>query len=124
MTTHREAFIRTQSYYRITGTALHEITGISRNHISEYINNKRDMRTESLDRLVQAMEELEPGALQFYTDELRERKSKVTVTNPKALVDAMDNKQMSELMFAIAARLGNKKNSKQVNKSDQLAAIA
>ncbi len=108
MTTHREAFIRTQSYYRITGMALHEITGISRNHISEYINNKRDMRTESLDRLVQAMDELEPGALQFYTDELRGRKSKVTVTNPKALVDAMDNKQISELMFAIAAKMGNK----------------
>ena len=124
MTTHREAFIRTQSYYRITGKALHEITGISRNHISEFINNKRDMRTESLDRLVKAMDELEPGALQFYTDEMTGRKSKVTVANPKALVDAMDNKQLSELMFAIAAKMGNKKNSKQVNKSDQFAAIA
>ena len=119
MTTHREAFIRTQSHYSITGTALHKMTGISQNHISEYINNKRDMRTESLDRLVQAMDELEPGAMQFYTDKLRGRKSKVTVTNPKALVDGMDNKQMSELMFAIAAKMGSK--SKNQLENEQLA---
>ena len=119
MTTHREAFIRTQSYYRITGKALHEITGISRNHISEFINNKRDMRTDSLDRLVLAMDELEPGAMQFYTDELRGKKSKVTIVNPKALVDKMDNKQMSELMFAIAAKMGNKADKQPEN--EQLA---
>ena len=119
MTTHRKAFIRTQSYYRITGKALHEITGISRNHISEFINNKRDMRTDSLDRLIQAMDELEPGALQFYTDELRGRKTKIAVANPKALVDAMDNQQISELMFAIAAKMGNK-TDKQLKK-EQLA---
>lgn len=119
MTTHREAFIRTQSRYSITGTALHKITGISQNHISEYINNKRDMRTESLDRLVQAMDKLEPGALQFYTDELRGKKSEVTIVNPKALVDKMDNEQMSELMFAIAAKMGSK--SKNKLKNEQLA---
>jgi hypothetical protein len=116
MTTHREAFIRTQSYYRITGMALHEITGVSRNHISEFINDKRDMRTDLLDRLVQAMEELEPGALQFYTDEIRGRDHQVIVSNPIALVDAMDNKQLSELMFAIAAKMGDKTSNQTVNK--------
>lgn len=121
MTTHREAFIRTQSYYRITGMVLHEITGISRNHISEFINNKRDMRTDLLDRLVQAMDELEPGALQFYTDELRGKKCKVTMDNPKALIDSMDNNQISELMFAIAAKMGNKVENQFEN--EQLAAI-
>ena len=119
MTTHREAFIRTQSYYRITGTALHEITGISRNHISEFINSKRDMRTSLLDQLVLAMEELEPGALQFYTDELKGKKFKVIVPDPQALVDAMDDRQISELMFAIAAKMGNKINSQQ--QKEQLA---
>lgn len=77
------------------------------------------MRTESLDRLVQAMDELEPGALQFYTDELRGKKSEVTLVNPKALVDKMDNEQMSELMFAIAAKMGSK--SKNKLKNEQLA---
>lgn len=118
MTTHREAFIRTQSYYRITGMALHEVTGISRNHISEFINNKRDMRTESLDRLVQAMEELEPGAFQFYTDELRGKKYKANIVDPAALIDDMDNQQMSEVMYAIARRMGGNKQSRYTEEEE------
>lgn len=116
---HREAFIKTKRYFGITGLKLHEVTGVSRNHISEFINYKRDVTTSVFDRLIAGMEELEPGALQFYTDEVRGKKSKVTVANPKALVDAMDNKQMSELMFAIAAKMGNK-TDKQFEK-EQLA---
>ena len=77
------------------------------------------MRTSLLDQLVLAMEELEPGALQFYTDELKGKKFKVIVPDPQALVDAMDDRQISELMFAIAAKMGNKINSQQ--QKEQLA---
>lgn len=115
MTTHREAFIRTQRYFRISGISLHELTGVSRNHISEFINNKRDMRTASLDKLVKAMEKLEPGALQFYTDELRGERSRRTF-NPMAFVEAMDDEDVSKLMFAIAAKMGNKSDIQLKNK--------
>ncbi|MGV2830816.1 hypothetical protein [Myxosarcina sp. GI1(2024)] len=43
---------------------------------------------------------------------------------PADLIGLMDDRQLSKLMFAVAARLGNHKNSKQTNKNDQLTAIA
>lgn len=114
--THREAFIKTKRYFGISGSELHRVTGVSRNHISEFINRKRDITSDLLDRLVVGMDELEPGALQFYTDEIRGRDHQVIVSNPIALVDAMDNKQLSELMFAIAAKMGDKTSNQTVNK--------
>ena len=105
---HREAFIKTKRYFGITGLKLHEVTGVSRNHISEFINYKRDVTTTVFDRLIAGMEEIEPGALQFYTDEVRGKKPNVTVANPTALIDAMDNEEISKLMFAIAAKMGNR----------------
>jgi predicted transcriptional regulator len=113
---HREAFIETKNYFGITGSDLHRVTGVSKSHLSEFINRKRDITTDLLDRLITGMEELEPGALQFYTDELRGRDYKVIASNPKALVDAMDNEQLSELMFAIAAKMGSKTSNQAENK--------
>jgi hypothetical protein len=116
MTTHREAFIKTKRYFGISGAGLRRVTGVSENHISEYINCKRDITTDLLDRLIAGMDKIEPGALQFYTDEIRGRDHKIIVSNPKALVDAMDNAQLSELMFAIAAKMGNKSDIQLKNK--------
>lgn len=122
MTEHREAFIKTKRCFGITGKKLSEATGVSENHISEFINlkkdgsaYKRDVTTSVLDRLVAGMDEIEPGALQFYTDEVRGKKVNVTVANPTALVEAMDNDQISKLMFAIAAKMGNKASNKLEN---------
>jgi predicted transcriptional regulator len=114
--THREAFIETKNYFGITGSDLHRVTGVSRSHISDFINRKRDITTDLLDRLITGMDEIEPGALQFYTNELKGRDHKIIVSNPKALVDAMDNAQLSELMFAIAAKMGNKSDVQLKNK--------
>ncbi|MGK7916120.1 MAG: hypothetical protein AB4038_11360 [Prochloraceae cyanobacterium] len=105
---HREAFCKTKRYFGITGSALHRQTGVANNHISEFIRGKGKVSTDILDRLVQGMIELEPEALQFYVSELAGKKINHSVANPTALVDAMDNKQISELMFAIAAKMGNK----------------
>lgn len=101
MTTHREAFIRTQNYYGIKGSVLFRQTGVAQNLISEFCSGKRDITTKSLDRLLKGMEELHSGALQFYLDELKGK----SVPDPSALIDAMTNDQLSKLMFAIANRM-------------------
>ncbi|MEO1671529.1 MAG: hypothetical protein AAFR77_12205 [Cyanobacteria bacterium J06631_2] len=116
---HREAFCKTKRYFGITGSALHRQTGVSNNHISEFIRGKGKISTDVLDRLVKGMIELEPEALPFYINALAGKKANGSVTSPKALVDKMDNEQMSELMFAIAAKMGSK--SKNQLKNEQLA---
>lgn len=123
---HREAFKKTKNYFRITGKELHKQTGVSENHISEFLRGKRAVSTDILDRLVQAMEELEPESKQFYTDQIREKESKAsTLANidPSILVRNMNNEQLSKLMFAIAAKMGNKSKDAGEGKSesDQLA---
>ena len=112
MATHRQAFIRTHGHYKVTGAALHRMTGISANQISEYLNNKRDMRTETLDRLLRAIEQLHPGALQFYSYELMEGEQ----PNPCDLIDGMDDDQIAQLMFAIAKRMSPSKTDTAKNK--------
>ena len=104
---HREAFKKTKSYYGITGSKLHKQTGVSQNHISEFINDKSKISTEVLDLLVDGMEELEPGAKQFYIQELMGKSIKLAC-DPKILVNSMDANDISELMFAIANRMKNK----------------
>ena len=119
---HREAFIHTKRYFGITGAALSRQTGIDHNRISEFINlkkdgsgqYKRDLSSSVLDRLVEGMDEIEAGAKLFYLQELAGKGTKISF-NPVTLVNSLDNKQISELMFAIAARMG-KTNSQPENK--------
>jgi transcriptional regulator with XRE-family HTH domain len=117
---HREAFKKTKSYFGITGKQLHQHTGVSENHISEFLRGKRAVSSDVLDRLVEAMEELEPGSKQFYSDEIKGKKSKVAIganIDPSILVEDMNNEQLSKLMFAIAAKLGSK--SKDLSREQQ-----
>jgi plasmid maintenance system antidote protein VapI len=48
---HREAFKKTKNYFSITGKQLHQQTGVSENHISEFLRGKRAVSTDVLDRL-------------------------------------------------------------------------
>ena len=47
------------------------------------------------------------SSLLFYIQELMGKGAKISF-NPVTLVDSLDNKQISELMFAITAKMGNK----------------
>ena len=118
---HREAFIRTKRYYGIQGSKLSRHTGVDENRISEFINlkkdgsgkYKRDLASSVLDTLVQGMEELEPGAKQFYIQELMGKDIKLSC-DPEILVNSMDDRDISDLMFAIANRMSE-------NNKDRLA---
>jgi transcriptional regulator with XRE-family HTH domain len=58
----REIFREVKRSHGVTGKAISQLTGISQNHISEYINGKRDVTSETLWRMVDAMEQLSKGA--------------------------------------------------------------
>lgn len=62
----REAFIKTKNELGITGKALAEQSGIDNPAISQYINGKRDITTETLWKLLQGLEILNPGAIKLY----------------------------------------------------------
>lgn len=63
---HRKAFIDTRTYYGIKNKSLHEQSGVSLDRISKFINYKSDVTTDILNKLVDAMDRLEPGAKRHY----------------------------------------------------------
>lgn len=62
----REAFIKTKNELGITGKALADQCGIDNPAISQYINHKRDITTDTLWKLLQGLEALSPGAIKLY----------------------------------------------------------
>ncbi|MGK7897396.1 MAG: helix-turn-helix domain-containing protein [Xenococcus sp. (in: cyanobacteria)] len=100
---HREAFIKTRTYFGVKGNALHEVTGVSADHISKYSTGKRDVSSEVLDKLIEGMEILQPGAKKYYCQLLYGKRS----ISPEEIVEGMDNEELSQLMMAIAAKVGS-----------------
>ena len=118
---HREAFTKTKKYFGISGKKLHQQTGVSANHISEFLNGKKTVSSDLLDRLVEGMEEIEPGAKQFYaTQMLGYNRQALANVEPEILVDAMDNEQISKLMFAIAAKMDKSNKTNRQPENEQL----
>ena len=100
---HRQAFVDTKTYYGIKGNALSRASEVSAKHISEYSTGKRDVSSAVLDKLIQGMENLEPGAKRYYCQLLYGKKS----LSPEEVVENMDNEELSSLMMAIAAKVGS-----------------
>ncbi len=100
---HREDFLKTRKYYGIKGNKLHEVTGVSANHISEYSRGKRDVSSAVLDKLVEGMESLAPGSKKYYCELLYGKQ----LFQPEKMVELMDADELSELMMAIAVRVGS-----------------
>lgn len=62
----RETFIRVKNELGVTGKALSEKSGVDNSRISEYINSKRDVSSETLWELLNGLESLSPGAIKLY----------------------------------------------------------
>lgn len=69
----REIFKKVKVHCGVTGKAISQHTGISENHISEYLRGKRDVTSQTLDRMIEAMDELSPGAKKYFGDSLAGR---------------------------------------------------
>ena len=123
-------FKQTMDHYGIKGSELAEAMGCSRNNISEIRTGKTKPQIDRFWELIETIEQLAPGAKCYFSNLISENnttfllKDKVNSIDTNELVAAMNDEQLSKLMFAVAARLGNKKNNKQIDKREELAAIA
>ena len=123
-------FKQTMDHYGIKGSELAEAMGCSRNNISEIRTGKTKPQIDRFWELIETIEQLAPGAKRYFSNLISENNTtfllKDTVDNldTAELVAAMDDEQLSKLMFAVAVRLGNKKNNQQIDKSRNFAVIA
>ena len=123
-------FKQTMDHYGIKGSELAEAMGCSRNNISEIRTGKTKPQIDRFWELIETMDKLAPGAKHYFSNLIDGNNTtfllKDTVDNldTAELVAAMDDEQLSKLMFAVAVRLGNKKNNQQIDKSRNFAAIA
>jgi transcriptional regulator with XRE-family HTH domain len=120
----REIFKEVKKCRRITGKAISQITGISANHISEYINGKRDVTGDTLWRMIEAMEELSPGArCQFGREIIGDRSAQSVEDNRLEInFDELDENQLADCMVALGKAWKNKQISKNSDNKELLAA--
>ncbi len=123
-------FKQTMDHYGIKGSELAEAMGCSRNNISEIRTGKTKPQIDRFWELIETMDKLAPGAKRYFSNLIDGNnttfllKDRVDSLDTAELVAAMDDEQLSKLMFAVAVRLGNKKNNQQIDKSRNFAAIA
>lgn len=123
-------FKQTMDYYGVKGTELSDAFGCGRGYISDIRNGKCNPPIDRFWELIETLDKLAPGAKKYFGNSIAQNNADffiedlVNSIDPADLIRAMDDGQLSKLMFAVAARLGNKKYNKQTNKNDQLAAIA
>jgi transcriptional regulator with XRE-family HTH domain len=96
----RNIFKQTKKDHGITGKAISRLTGVSENHISEFLNGNRDMTSQTLWRLVEAMDELSPGAKRDFGLRLAGLSQGLTT-----LVEQMPPEEVSDTLTAIAESL-------------------
>ena len=124
-------FKQTMDYYGVKGTELSNAFGCGRGYISDIRTGKCNPPIARFWELIETLDKLAPGAKKHFGNLIAENNADffledlVKNIDPADLIRVMDDRQLSKLMFAVAARLGNQKNSQQkINKSDQLTAIA
>jgi len=110
------AFRKVKQWHGVTGKTLYERTGISQNHISEYINGKRDIGTKKLSLLVEALDEESPGAKRDFLKLVGGDNSEHVVISPECLVKKMSQSEKARLLIALAESITPKedKNHKQL----------
>lgn len=99
----REKFIEVQESRRITGKAISEISGVSTNHIAQFRKGNRDVTSETLWQLIQAMEKISPGAKLEFCQRLA----------GEDFFSEIGNEQLSKILFAIARILEQRRLSPQ-----------
>ncbi|PPS41936.1 helix-turn-helix transcriptional regulator [Chroococcidiopsis sp. TS-821] len=105
-----EAFDKTLRKYTISAKALSQLAGVSEAHISRFRNGKGvAMAHNTLEEILSAMEQLEPGSKSFFYLLLAGKES--VQSDIDLFVQSMDDAQLSSLLAAIARRVSPKTNS-------------
>ncbi|MFW6264165.1 MAG: helix-turn-helix domain-containing protein [Cyanobacteriota bacterium] len=103
----RQVFIETQESRRITGKSLSDLSGISANHIAQFRRGNRDMTSEMLWQLVEAMDKISPGARVEFCQRL--------AGQSVADINQMNSEQLSSVLFAVANTLQSRRLSDRNN---------
>ena len=67
---HLEALKKVKERRRITGKELHRATGVAESNLSDFFKGKINVGITTLDKIVDGMEKVSPGARQEYAREL------------------------------------------------------
>ncbi|OCR00274.1 hypothetical protein BCD67_25040 [Oscillatoriales cyanobacterium USR001] len=114
-----EIFRVTIERYGISGKQLSKFSGVSENHISEFRRGKTGISTEVMWKLIEAMDEIKPGARAYFCTRLAGvegfgNNSQISV--PKQLeslldmqnmVDGLSDDTLALLLMVVAARIKN-----------------
>lgn len=100
------AFDATLRRFKITGESLSEASGVSTGAISTFRNDVAGVTTDTLERLVVA---LEPEAFEFWLSQIAAGREAVELVGRpldiQTFVHALDGRAASEVLVALAARL-------------------
>ncbi|MES1024908.1 hypothetical protein ABN584_18815 [Gloeocapsa sp. BRSZ] len=103
-----ESFDKTLRRYGISAKALSRLANVSESHISQFRNGKGGaMAHSTLEELLGAMEQLEPGSKSYFYLLLAGKDS--IPSDIDLLVELMDDVELSNLLSAIARRVSPKK---------------
>ncbi|MEA5511808.1 helix-turn-helix transcriptional regulator [Crocosphaera sp. UHCC 0190] len=101
----RQYFKKVKAERRVTGKALSQITGISENHISEYLNGKRDVTSEKLWEMMEGMEQLSPGAKDDFAELIGKARTMRVEINLEKTVQEMDVRDFLHLWQVASQRM-------------------
>ena len=114
-----EIFRMTIERYGISGKQLSKFSGVSENHISEFRRGKTGISTEVLWKLIEAMDEIKPGARVYFckrltgaegfgsSTQLSVPKQLESLLDMQILVDGLSDDSLALLLMVVAARIKN-----------------
>ena len=114
-----EIFRMTIERYGISGKQLSKFSGVSENHISEFRRGKTGISTEVLWKLIEAMDEIKPGARVYFckrltgvegfgnSTQLSVPKQLESLLDMQTLVDGLSDDSLALLLMVVAARIKN-----------------
>ena len=86
-----EAFDKTLKKFAIKGAELSRASGVTAAVISEFRKGKANPSTAVVEKLIDAMEQLQPGSWQFFYTELAAAKGTANYTDIASQLDAIAN---------------------------------
>lgn len=105
-----DPFSATIRRYRISASELSQLTGVSGKHISEFKNGKRDVSSSLLVRLLDGIDELKPGAKQYFWQLASGQSPQPLGNSLVQIIQVADEDELLDAMGAIATRFRHLRN--------------
>jgi transcriptional regulator with XRE-family HTH domain len=112
-----DIFDKTLRIHGITGKRLSEVTGLSTTHISDFRNGKTNPPCNTLQRLLNGIDEISPGAKRDFCLQLAGTTPSFVETAPssrKLSIEGMSSMELAELLMVVADKLQQGQPAKQL----------